>query len=165
MARERKKSKTDLDVVGFLSVMSIVTGLICLILFVIALRIAMNPELVKIVSFELFTSKRAVRTGPPKVPTYIDCGSSHIVIYPGETRLTWEDLKRPDNELEKTLDKILRNRAREYVIVMVRPKSVDLYRQVRTAIGKKDIDVGYDAVDADFKVNWNEAVKRLGVTQ
>jgi hypothetical protein len=164
MARVRKKSKTDLDVVGFLSVMSIVTGLICLILFVIALRIAMNPKLVKIVSFKLFTPSRAT-TINPKVPSYLDCHPDWVMIYPGSKKLTKEDFRRPGNELDQLLDRIQANADEQYAIVMVRPGSVDLYRLVRAAIGRRQIDVGYDAIDADFKINWNEAVKALGVSE
>jgi len=161
MARQRAKGKTDLDVTGFLSVMSIVTGLICLILFVIALRIAMNPLALKIVSFKLFTSIRAA-TRNPKVPSYIDCGPTGLVLYPGAKHVSWEDLQRPANSLERMLDDIQANADREYVIVMVRPQSVKFYRQVRNSIGKRPIDCGYDAVDADFVVDWEAALKRVG---
>jgi hypothetical protein len=163
MAYRRTKTKTDLDVVGFLSVMSIVTGLICLILFVIALRIAMNPEQLKIISFKLFTSKRAQPPLKPKVPTYLDCWKEHVIIYSneGSRQFTFDDLKRPGNDLERTLLKIEANSAREYVIVMVRPGSVELYRTVRNAVGRRQVEVGYDAVDADFDVNWKEIVKSL----
>lgn len=164
MARGRTKGKTDLDVIGFLSVMSIVTGLICLILFVIALRIALNPNALKIVSFKLFTSSRASPSNP-KIPSYIDCHPDHIVLYPGGTKVSWEDLQRPGNPLELMLDNIQANAAREYVIVMVRPQSVKFYRTVRNLIGKRPIDVGYDAVDADFQVDWEAAVKALGTFQ
>jgi hypothetical protein len=162
MARQRHKTKTDLDVIGFLSIMSIVTGLICLILFVIALRIALNPNALKIVSFKLFTSSRAAPTNP-KVPSYIDCGPEGVVLYPGGVHVGWEDLQRPGNTLEQMLDRIQASAAKEYVIVMVRPQSVKFYRQVRNLIGRRPIDVGYDAVDADFKVDWEAAVKALGV--
>ncbi len=161
MARERTKTKTDLDVTGFLSVMSIVTGLICLILFVIALRIAINPNALKIVSFRLFTSSRAVSTNP-KVPSYIDCQPAGLVLYPGGVRVAWEDLQRPNNPLEMMLDRIQERTDKEYVIVMVRPQSVKFYRQVRNMIGKRAIDVGYDVVDKDFVVDWEAAVKSLG---
>lgn len=164
MARKRTKMKTDLDVTGFLSVMSIVTGLICLILFVIALRIALNPKLVKVVSFKLFSSSRSSPHNP-KVPSYIDCGPEYIMLYPGSKKLTWENLQRPGNELEKMLDKIQEKREEEYVIVMVRPKSIDLYRTVRSLLGKRPIDIGYDVIDADFKVNWSEALRSLGVVE
>jgi len=162
MARPRSKTKTDLDVTGFLSVMSIVTGLICLILFVIALRIAMNPDMVKIVSFKLFTSVRADPRNP-KSPSYIDCHPEGLTLYPGKTKLTWVDLQRPDNALVLMLDKIQANSAKEYVIVMVRPQSVKFYRSVRKMVGQRPIDVGYDAIDADFNVDWDAAVRALGM--
>lgn len=162
MARQRTKTKTDLDVTGFLSVMSIVTGLICLILFVIALRIAMNPKGVIIVSFKLFTSSRASPVNP-KVPSYIDCQPDGLTLYPGETKVTWEDLQRPENAVVKMLDKIQVDAANQYVIVMVRPESVKFYRQIRKMVGQRPIDVGYDAIDADFKVDWGAALRALGV--
>jgi hypothetical protein len=164
MARQRSRGKTDLDVVGFLSIMSIVTGLICLILFVIALRIALNPKALKIVSFRLFSSVRADPRNP-KIPSYIDCHPDRVVLYPGEINVTWEDLQRPDNPLEKMLNRIQANAANEYVIVMVRPQSLKFYRTVRNLVGKRPIDVGYDAIDADFRVDWDEAVRALGVVE
>ena len=48
---------------------------------------------------------------------------------------------------------------------MARPDSVKVFRQVRKMISQRPIDVGYDVVDADFKVNWNDAVKRLQVSE
>jgi hypothetical protein len=161
MARQRTRTKTDLDVTGFLSVMSIVTGLIALILFVIALRIALNPSALKVVSFRLFTSSRATGTNI-KVPSYVDCHPDRLVLYPGGIRVTWEDLQRPGNALERMLDGIQQETAKEYVIVMVRPNSVKFYRQVRNLIGKRPIDVGYDVVDKDFVVDWEAAVRALG---
>ncbi len=48
--------------------------------------------------------------------------------------------------------------------LVVRPRSVKLYRTVRKLIGKRPIEVGYDAIDADFKVDWNEAEKGLAIS-
>lgn len=162
MAREIKRGKTDLDVTGFLSVMSIVTGLICLILFVIALRIALNPTKKVIISFKLFTSSRASPMNP-KVPSYVDCWPDRVTIYPGKKNLAWEDLRRPGNDLEVLLNRIQANADDQYVIVMVRPQSVKFYRAVKDMVGKRTIDIGYDAIDADFKVDWDEKRKALGI--
>jgi hypothetical protein len=164
VAAPRKRGKTDLDVTGFLSVMSIVTGLIALILFTVALRIAINPKALRIISFKLFTSIRAATTNP-KVPSYVDCHPDHITLYPGEQTLSWEDMQRPGNPLQQMLDRILNVADKEYVIVMVRPGSAKLYRAVRNEIGKRRIDVGYDAIPADFKVDWNAAKKALGIVE
>jgi hypothetical protein len=30
-------------------------------------------------------------------------------------------------------------------------------------IAQRDIDVGYDAVDTDYKINWDEQVELLGI--
>lgn len=161
MAKQRTKTKTDLDVTGFLSVMSIVTGLICLILFVIALRIALNPKAMIIISFKLFTSCRAAPTNP-KVPSYIDCSPKGLTLYPGKTPVSWEDLQRPNNPLTKMLDKIQLAASNEYVIVMVRPESVKFYRAVRKIVGERAIDIGYDVIDADFDVDWEGQLKAMG---
>jgi hypothetical protein len=47
---------------------------------------------------------------------------------------------------------------------MVRPKSVKFYRTVRNLIEKRPIDVGYDAIDTNFKVDWNEGEKALAIS-
>ena len=153
-----------MDVTGFLSVMSIVTGLIALILFTIALRIAMNPKALRIVSFRLFTSIRTSGQNP-KIPSYVDCHPTHIMLYPGETKLSWEDLQRPGNGFQQMLDRILAAAHEQYIIVMVRPGSAKFFRAVRNEIGKRRIDVGYDAIPADFKVDWNAATRALGISE
>ena len=162
MARRREKPKLDFDVTGFLSILSIVTGLICLILFVIALRIAMNPNALKIVSLGLWSSSKG-NIEDTRVPSYIDCYPDHVILYPGKTRVDWEDLQRSGNPVESLLSKVEANTKGEYVIVMVRPGSVKFYRTVRNMISKRAVEVGYDAIDADFRVDWDEAVKALNV--
>jgi hypothetical protein len=73
------------------------------------------------------------------------------------------EMQRPGSEVEKLLDAIQAKREIDYIVVMVRPKSVKVYRTIRSMIGKRPIDVGYDVVDTDFKVNWDEASQGLAV--
>jgi hypothetical protein len=40
---------------------------------------------------------------------------------------------------------------------------VKFYRTIRSLLNKRPIDVGYDVVDSDFKVDWDEANKALAV--
>jgi len=164
MARRKQYEKIDINVEPFLSIMAIVLKLISLILVVIVMRIAMNPHALKIIALAgLFPGRGNIEN--PKVPSYIDCHPNGLVLYPGKTTVTWEDLQRPDNAVEKLLDKVQTHSPAEYVVVMVRPESVKYYRTVRNLIGKRPIDVGYDAVDADFKVDWDEARKALSVAE
>jgi hypothetical protein len=102
----------------------------------------------------------------PKTPSYLDCRADCVVVYPGKTRVTWDELQRPGNLVEQMLDKIqVRNEA-EFVLVMVRPQSVKFYRVVRGLISKRPaVDSSYDAIDADFEVNWDESKKALVIAE
>jgi hypothetical protein len=164
MARQKEYKQINIDVEPFLSIMAIVLKLISLILVVIVMRIAVNPQAKKIIALQgLYSGRGNIEN--PKAPSYIDCFTDHFVIYPGNTTVKLEDLQRPGNEIEKLFDRVQTRMAEEYIVVMARPKSVKTYRALRNVLSKRPIDVGYDAVDADFEVHWDEARKALGVAE
>ena len=164
MAGRKEYKQISIDVEPFLSIMAIVLKLISLILVVIVMRIAVNPKAKKIIALAgMWEGSGNVEN--PKVPSYIDCRADAIVLFPGGTRVAWEELQRPDNAVEKLLDKVQARKDEEYIVVMVRPQCVRFYRTIRSLIGKRPIDVGYDAVDTDFKVNWDAARKALSVAE
>ena len=163
--RRRNAPGMDMDVTGFLSILSIVTGLICLILFIIALPIAMNPDALKIVSFGLWSGSRG-NIEDPRVPSYIDCFPDGVMLYPGQTWVEQPRLQQPGNPVERLLGHVEQHSDEEYVVVMVRPRSVKCYRTIRGLIAaRRNVAVGYDAVDADFKVNWDEAMNALNLVK
>jgi hypothetical protein len=47
---------------------------------------------------------------------------------------------------------------------MARPQSVKFFRTVCKLIEKRPIDMGYDAIDASFKVDWDAAEKALAIS-
>ena len=170
MARKEYKPIT-IDVEPFLSIMAIVLKLITLILVVIVLRIVMNPKLKKVVALEGLYAGRG-NTENPKEPAYLDCYPDRVMLYADKAvisnstaEVTWEGLQRPGNPVEALLDNIQAHKEDRYIVVMVRPKSVKLYRAVRNLVSKRPIDVGYDAVYADFKVNWDAARKALSIAE
>jgi len=173
MARRKQYEKIDINVEPFLSIMAIVLKLISLILVVIVMRIAVNPNAIKVIALQGLYEGRGNTSGNPKSPSYVDCQHDGLVLYPGSvtesvpmrTRVTWEDLQKPGNAVEKLLDRVEENTAKEYIVVMVRPQSVKYYRTVRNLITRRRVDVGYDAVDTDFKVDWDEARKALAVAE
>ena len=89
---------------------------------------------------------------------YIDCQSNSVTLYPGVTNVTWEVLQYPGNAVEKLLDQVQASNQTHYVIVMARPNSVKVFRQICKMVSERPIDVGYDVVDADFRVNWTDEV-------
>lgn len=168
MARRKSYEKIDINVEPFLSIMAIVLKLISLILVVIVMRIAMNPKGKRIIAFAgLYSGHGNVSNS--KIPSYIDCHPDGLTLYSSEmpkgTQVAWDDLQRPDNAVNQFLDKVQNHKEEEYIVVMVRPQSVKFYRTVRNLIEKRPIDVGYDAIDADFKVDWNEAEKGLAISE
>jgi hypothetical protein len=62
-----------------------------------------------------------------QTPIFVDCRPDCVLLDSGNTKLTWEDLQRPANALEKLLDKVQAERETQYVVVIARPQSVKLY--------------------------------------
>jgi hypothetical protein len=158
MALRKAHEKIDINVEPFLSIMAIVLKLISLILVVIVMRIAMNPTGLFVPMLPGIWHGKGTNTDI-KVPSYLDCHEDHVLIYPGATRVSGAELERPGNPLENLLNRIQANRGKEYVIVMARPDSVTVYRRVRNLISKRPIEVGYDAVDENYRVDWDAAVE------
>ena len=163
MAGKKHYKQINIDVEPFLSIMAIVLKLISLILVVIVMRIAVNKDSKRIINLLPSSSRGGVTSDLAKEPSYIDCFSNCVVLYPLIVTNTWEELQRPDNEVDALLDKIQTKSKTDYVIVMARPDSVKVFRQIRKMVNERTIDVGYDVVDADFTVDWIAAEKRLGV--
>ena len=163
MAGKKHYKQINIDVEPFLSIMAIVLKLISLILVVIVMRIAVNKDSKRIINLLPSSSRGGVTSDLAKEPSYIDCFSNNVVLYPLVVTNTWEELQRPDNAVDTMLDKIQAKSKTDYVIVMARPDSVKVFRQVRKMVNERTIDVGYDVVDADFKVDWIAAERRLGV--
>jgi hypothetical protein len=167
MARRKPYEKIDINVEPFLSIMAIVLKLISLILVVILMRIVMNPNKRRVVNVGVYSGHD--NESNPKAPSYIDCRPDGLTLYssdmPGGTPVTWDDLQRPDNDLERMLDRVQQHKEEAYVVVLARPQSVKFYRTVRKLIEKRPLDVGYDAIDANFKVDWNAAEKALAVSE
>ena len=130
------------------------------------MRIALNPHSKKIVALPgLWEGKN--NSADMKEPTYLDCFPDKVVIYPGtppNNQATWEELQRPDNIVTKCLNKVQANRTNQYVVIMARPESVKIFRYIRKMVDERPIEKGYDAVEAKYKVDWDEANKALAVS-
>lgn len=166
MAKRRRVEKIDIDVLPYLSIMVITLNLICLILIVTVTRIALNPDALPVVTLEgiLGSDKeQSASEGIIKIPSYVDCRPEGLVLYPGEILVNATTLGEPGNPFERLLDRVAANSLKEYVVLLVRPDSARFYRGARDMIAQRDIDVGYDAVDTDYKINWDQQIELLGI--
>ncbi|HEY8241063.1 MAG TPA: hypothetical protein VIH35_06435 [Kiritimatiellia bacterium] len=166
MGRARKVEKIDIDVLPYLSIMAITLNLLCLILIVMVSRIALNPEALPVMVLEgLYKSETEFDPTKSvlKMPRYVDCRPDSLVIYPGAHPVSASMLGEPGNPFERLLDGVAANAAKEYIILLVRPDSARFYREARRMITARDLDVGYDAVDADYVIDWEQQREILGI--
>ena len=167
---KKAKGKIDIDVLPYLSIMLSVLGIICLIIVVMVMNIALNPKAIAIVSFKglyegFGKAGGAVTDGSePKMPTYFDCSSAGISMFPGETNVPPSELSVPGNAVEQALNRIEENTLTEYVIVLVRPGSLPVYRAVRKLLANRNIDIAYDPLEATATIDWRQEAKELNIT-
>jgi hypothetical protein len=166
----RVKTKIDIDVVPYLSIMVIVLKLICLILIVTVMRVALNPRQLKVLSFQgqyqgadANPLKARTHKSVVKLPNYIECAPNTVSIFPGSDTLTLSQLVEPSNAVQQLLDRVQTNAGNEYIIILMRPGSVPVYRHLRKLLAKRDIDVGYDVLDAGSKIDWQREAKALNI--
>ena len=106
MAGKKHYKQINIDVEPFLSIMAIVLKLISLILVVIVMRIAVNKDSKRIINLLPSQARGGVTSDMAKEPSYIDCFSNNVILYPSMTTNAWEELQRPDNAVDTLLDKM-----------------------------------------------------------
>lgn len=89
-----------------------------------------------------------------KEPNYIDVNRDRIVMYPGDEVLPVRDLERRGNALEAFLERVYEVRDTEYIVLLVRPHSAEVYRRLAKAVRDRDIDLGIELFEADREVDY-----------
>lgn len=178
----RKHYKVDIDVVPYLSIMAIVLKLISLILIVMVMRIASNPEALKVIRYkQLFSPPEeaglvidGVRQKQiSRVPVYFDCRPEGVEIIRFDVisnslnliqnTTPVHELRDPKSDVQFMLDRLQTNSAAEYAILIVRPKSTALYRYIRREVNARRMPVGYDALGSEVVIDWQGSVSNLNV--
>lgn len=155
-----QKHDPEIDVLPYMDSMVITLNMICLIIIIMIIPILENTKQVSALSFEkLLLEKR--KGAQPLTPVYLDCRSDGVTILPGDIVVPVEDLIQPGNEVEKLLTRVQARSDTEYVIMLVRPYSLPVYRYVRKEVLRRGILTGFDVVDTDVKLDWKAEVKKL----
>lgn len=169
----KKPYKVDIDVVPYLSIMAIVLKLICLILIVMVMRIAINPDALKVIRYQQLyqppeeaaekvmgqTTQKQIN----KEPTYLDCQPDRIEIQPSGTILSLMELKERDGEFQSLLHTLDANSKSNFAIIIARPGAESVYRFVRRQIAARKLTVGYDVLESDVIIDWTNAMSRLQI--
>ncbi len=170
----KKPYKVDIDVVPYLSIMAIVLKLICLILIVMVMRIAVNPDALRIIRYtQLYQPQEEVQTqtegaqGSEKQltrePMYIDCHPDMVEIQPSGLVIPARELKERNGDFESILHNLETNRQSQMAIVIARPSSAPVYRYVRRQLAARKLPVGYDVLESDVIIDWPGAMSNMQV--
>lgn len=159
MARP-KKHDPEIDVLPYMDSMVITLNMVCLIIIIMIVPILQNSKQVNSLSFEKLLREK--REGiQPLSPVYLDCRSDGVTILPGDIQVPVEALIQPGNEVEKVLTRVQAQSDTEYVIMLVRPYSLPVYRYVRKEVLRRGILTGFDVVNADASLDWQAEAKKL----
>ncbi len=160
MARPHKHDP-EIDVLPYMDSMVIVLNLICLIIIVMIVPIIENAKQVSNMSFEKLIRSKESKRVQTLSPIYFDCKPDGVSILPGDISVTQQDLVKPGNPVEKVLTRIQGRADEEYIILLVRPHSLPVYRYLRKEVLRRGILTGFDIVDADVVLDWRAEAKKL----
>lgn len=161
MARRRIQREVKIEMTPFLDSLMIMMSLICLVLIVMIIPIIRNPRQLSVLSFRDLELKMKMEL--PK-PRYIDCRPDGAVVIPGDEALTIDELLQPGNAVEEMLDRVAANRDEAYIILMVRPDSLPVYRHLRREIARRQITIGTDVLEKNAVLSWRERLHELNIS-
>ena len=141
MRRRIKSHKTELELFPFLSVLACTIGSLILLIIVVSTQsLTTNPK-VKIVA------KVENGSNQGKQPHYIECREDGVILYPSKKFISLNNLEQPNSALLELIAQVKANRNQEYIIVVLRPKGIEVFQKVRTLIEKEEIDIGYEPIE------------------
>ena len=94
-----------------------------------------------------------------KDPVYVDVQPDQVIICPENTVIPSSRLTVPGNEFEQLLEDIERVRHVRYAILVLRPGSEKLHRQLRQIVQKYPVDIGFEPWEAGQPVSQEEMSK------
>lgn len=165
----KKKTGATQDLSSFMAILIMTIGALVTLLVSNTLIIISNPEntqITSIVTSSLYVPPPLGGTGSEggapfplgnkvKEPMYLDVHRDRIIIYPGEEVLPVRDFERVGNILEERLSDMEGKADREYVVLLVRPRSAVVARRLAKAVRDRGIDLGVELYEADRPIRYD----------
>ena len=96
---------------------------------------------------EAYPEPRSRFSSSVREPEYIEVRANHILLYPGEKVVAAEQIEVPGGLFLTLLDKVESKKTKPYIVLIVRPGGVALYRRLKTLIQERGIDVGTELME------------------
>ena len=158
MARNRDSTKTDFS--SFMCIILMLTGCLVTIMVANIMIISANPENISITSVIGLTDFAGGNV--VKEANYIDVHRDRLDLYfdRGARRVTVpiSDLESRNNPLEEFIATVKAVQDTEYIVMLVRPYSADLTRQLKRTIASRGLDLGMELFKADQEVLFKDGM-------
>ncbi len=146
MRRSSRLSKIEMELFPFLSVLACTIGSLILLIIVISTQTLNSDREITIIA------KTEAGQNIRKNPRYIECREDGIVLYPSQEFIPKNELSNQNSQLFQLISEVKNKKNKEYVIVAVRPQGIEIFKQVRYLIEQRQIDIGYEPIDQDWKL-------------
>jgi hypothetical protein len=144
--RRRHGAGLQAELFPFLAVLACMIGTLILIIIVVTSGVLGSKRSITLVARD--DDGRSVTLKPH----YVEVRGDGVLIHPGMEFVAADQVDGGDTALRRLLRQVEQRKATEYVIVAVRPDGFTLFDQVREEVEGRGIQIGYEPVDADWKL-------------
>jgi hypothetical protein len=139
-------ARRQAELFPFLAVLACMIGTLILIIIVVTSGVLGSRRSITLVARD--ADGRSITL----TPHYVEVRGDGVLLHPGLEFVPADLVNRGDTALRRLLRQVEANKGTEYVIVAVRPDGFELFDEVRDQVEGRGIQIGYEPVDADWKL-------------
>jgi hypothetical protein len=144
--RSPARSGAQAELFPFLAVLACMIGTLILIVIVVTTGVLGEKRSITLVARDDWGRNLTLR------PHYVEVRGDGVIIHPGMEFVSRDEVGARDTALRRLLSDVEARRQTDYVIVAVRPDGFELFDAVRDQVEGRGIQIGYEPVDADWKL-------------
>jgi hypothetical protein len=138
MSRRRRKDAASISLLPILSIQKCTMGIM------VVLICAQNLVSLGKTADQYLEIVGAVQD---REAVYVECQQKGIIIHPGREEVPLESLKGEDpSPFHQLLDDLKASDGKQYLVLLIRPEGVAVYRECYKMALERDIQVGKDAL-------------------
>lgn len=140
------RSPIEIELFPFLSILACTIGVLILLIIVLMAQTFSNQREITILA------RTENGQNQNKQPRYIECRGDGIILHPSQEFVGISQINNYDSPLQVLLQDVKANRDRQYLILAIRPDGIEVFEQVRAIIERQGIDIGYEPIDAGWRL-------------
>jgi hypothetical protein len=158
MGKNRDSTKTDFS--SFMCIILMLTGCLVTIMVANIMIISANPDnitITSVIGLSDFSDGNVTKDA-----NYIDVYRDRLDLYFDQGNrmesVAISDLEAKGNKLDEFIDMVYAVKDTQYIVMLVRPDSADIYRRLRNAIRARKIDLGMELFENDQTVFFKDGM-------